>query len=55
MTEQAEITFIASTQVDLNQEEAEKMLRLQNMLEELEDVQNVYSNAEISEEILNKL
>lgn len=31
------------------------MQRLQDMLEDLDDVQNVYSNAEISEEILQLL
>lgn len=53
--EQAEVTFLASTQVALNQEDAEKMIKLQNLLEELDDVQNVYSNADISEEILARL
>jgi transcriptional/translational regulatory protein YebC/TACO1 len=31
------------------------MVRLLDMLEELDDVQNVYSNADISEEILATL
>jgi YebC/PmpR family DNA-binding regulatory protein len=53
--EQAEITMLASIQVNLDQENAEKMLRLLNLLEDLDDVQNVYSNAEIAEEIMNKL
>ncbi|MDX2164951.1 MAG: YebC/PmpR family DNA-binding transcriptional regulator [Gammaproteobacteria bacterium] len=42
----AEITMVASTKIKLDGEEVEKMERLQNMLEELDDVQNVYSNAE---------
>lgn len=42
----AEITLVASTKVKLDGEEIEKMEKLQNMLEELDDVQNVYSNAE---------
>ncbi len=42
----AEITMVASTKIKLTGEEVEKMERLQNMLEELDDVQNVYSNAE---------
>ena len=54
--EQAEITMLASNVVNLtDQDSAEKMVRLQNMLEELDDVQNVYSNADIAEEILEKL
>lgn len=31
------------------------MLKLIDMLEDLDDVQNVYSNAEISDEIMEKL
>ena len=49
------VTMIASTEVDLNQEQAEKMMRLTDMLEDCDDVQNVYSNANISEDILEKL
>jgi len=52
---QSEITFIASTEVDLNADQAEKMLRLTDMLEDCDDVQNVYANANISDEILEKL
>lgn len=40
----SEVTWLATTQVDLNAEDAEKMERLINMLEDLDDVQNVYSN-----------
>ena len=42
----AEITMVASTKAKLEGDAIEKMERLQNMLEELDDVQNVYSNAE---------
>ncbi len=42
----AEITMIASLHVTLTEpESAEKMLKLIDMLEDLDDVQNVYSNA----------
>jgi YebC/PmpR family DNA-binding regulatory protein len=53
--ESAEVTLRASTSVALGQEDAEKMLRLLERLEDLDDVQNVYSNADISEDILAKL
>ncbi len=43
----AEVAFVAAITLDLDQENAEKMLRLQDMLEDLDDVQNVYSNANI--------
>ena len=42
----AEITMIGSTKVKLEGDAQDKMEKLQNMLEELDDVQNVYSNAE---------
>lgn len=51
----AEVMHIAATQISLDKDNAEKMLKLQDMLEDLDDVQNVYSNAEISEEILQEL
>lgn len=53
--ESAEISMIASIDVAIDEEQATKMLRLNDMLEDLDDVQNVYSNADISDEILEKL
>lgn len=53
--EQAEVTQQASTNVDLDLEGAQKMLRMIGMLEDLDDVQNVYSNADVSEEIMAQL
>ncbi|MCB1760524.1 MAG: YebC/PmpR family DNA-binding transcriptional regulator, partial [Gammaproteobacteria bacterium] len=51
----AEVTFSASTQAELDQETAEKLLRLVDTLEDLDDVQDVYSNADISDEILDAI
>ena len=45
-----EITMLPSTEINLDKETAEKMLRLIDMLEDLDDVQNVYSNAHIDDE-----
>ena len=53
--EQAEVTMRASILTSLDKDDAEKMLRLLDTLEELDDVQNVYSNADIPEEILASL
>ena len=53
--EQAEVTMRAANTQSLDQDEAEKMIRLLDRLEDLDDVQNVYSNADISEEILAQL
>ncbi len=51
----AEVTLRASTEVNLDQDSAEKLLRLVDALEDLDDVQNVYSNADISEDVLQAL
>ena len=48
----AEVTMQAATMAELNADDAEKMLRLIDRLEDLDDVQNVYSNADISDEIM---
>ncbi|MCU0734162.1 MAG: YebC/PmpR family DNA-binding transcriptional regulator [Methylotetracoccus sp.] len=50
--ENAEVTMRASTSTVLDAEDGEKMIRLLDRLEDLDDVQNVYSNADISEDIL---
>ncbi len=52
---EAEITMVASTQATLDLETAEKLLRVVDALEDLDDVQSVYSNADISSEILEKI
>jgi YebC/PmpR family DNA-binding regulatory protein len=54
-TDQAEVTMRSANSTSLALEEAEKMVRLLDTLEELDDVQNVYSNADISEDILAQL
>ena len=51
----AEVTFSASTSAELDQETAEKLLRLVDTLEDLDDVQDVYNNADISDEILDAI
>jgi YebC/PmpR family DNA-binding regulatory protein len=53
--EQAEVTMRAANTLSLELEEAEKMIRLLERLEDLDDVQEVYSNADISEDILEQL
>ena len=51
----AEITMRASTTTVLTEKEAGSMVKLLEMLDELDDVQQVYSNADISEDILDKI
>ena len=52
-TDEAE--FIPSMQVDLDLDGAKKFLKLVDALEELDDVQNVYTNADLSEEVQAQL
>lgn len=52
---EGEVTMIPSTVVELDKDGASKILGLVDMLEDLDDVQNVYSNADISEEVLEQL
>ena len=53
--ENGEVTRQADLLTALNLDDAEKVLRLVDVLEDLDDVQSVYTNAEISEEILEQL
>ncbi|MCL1142601.1 YebC/PmpR family DNA-binding transcriptional regulator [Shewanella gaetbuli] len=51
----AEVTMVASTKADLDLETAEKFLKLIDILEDHDDVQEVYHNAEISEQVMAQL
>jgi YebC/PmpR family DNA-binding regulatory protein len=53
--EDAEVTMRPSTSVKLDVDDAGKMVRLLEALEDLDDVQEVFSNADISEETLAQL
>jgi YebC/PmpR family DNA-binding regulatory protein len=47
----AEVTMIPSTEAELDAETAPKLMRLIDMLEDLDDVQEVYHNGSISDEV----
>ncbi|RLA03252.1 MAG: YebC/PmpR family DNA-binding transcriptional regulator, partial [Gammaproteobacteria bacterium] len=51
----AEVTRIPENFIDLDKSSAEKLMRLVDNLEELDDTQDVFHNAEIPEEILEAL
>jgi YebC/PmpR family DNA-binding regulatory protein len=54
--ESQKLTFLPGTTVNIDQEGlASQVLRLCDALEESDDVQNVYSNFDISDELLTKL
>lgn len=48
---ESEVTMLPSTTADIDAETAPKLLRLIDMLEDCDDVQNVYHNGEISDEV----
>ena len=54
-TESAQVTMRASTNAELGIKEAGSMIKMLEVLEDLDDVQEVYSNADISEDVLEKL
>ncbi|MEJ2159436.1 MAG: YebC/PmpR family DNA-binding transcriptional regulator [Chromatiales bacterium] len=54
-TEVEEVTQRATTSAVLGEGEAQSMIKLLEMLEDLDDVQNVYSNADIPDDILAAL
>ncbi len=48
-------TMVPKTYVELTEDGARKMMKLQDLLEDNDDVQNVYTNADISDEIASKI
>lgn len=54
-TEMCEITYLPTTTVTLDENAARKVLNILDQLEEHDDVQNVYSNYDISEEIFARM
>lgn len=50
-SEEAEVAMIPSTMAELDKETAEKVMRLIDALEDLDDVQNVYTNAQFPDDM----
>ena len=53
--ESADSSFLPSMQIPLDAEGATKVFELIDAIEELDDVQNVYSNFDVSDEVLASL
>jgi len=51
----SEIIMLPSTTIEVDKEGAEKLLALIDMLEDLDDVQNVYTNGDIPDEVMEQL
>ena len=52
--ESADMTMVPKTTIELDQKQAFQNMNLISMLEELDDVQQVYSNLDISDELMEK-
>ncbi len=53
--ESAEITMLPKNYVDLDEKAAEQMLRLMEALEDHDDIQNVYANFDIPDEVAERV
>jgi len=53
--EHSQITMEPANRIDLNLEDAEKFMKLIDRLEDLDDTQEVYHNADISDELMSQL
>ena len=51
----ADAQFVPDMQVQLDKDAAAKMFRLVDVLEDLDDVQNLYANFDVSDEIMEQL
>jgi len=53
--ESADVAFLPSVEVDLDEDQARKVFRLIEALEDSDDVQDVYANYSVPDEIMEKL
>jgi YebC/PmpR family DNA-binding regulatory protein len=53
--ESADVEFVSSLKIDADKDVAEKIIRLVDALEDVDDVQDVYTNMDISGEVLAQL
>jgi YebC/PmpR family DNA-binding regulatory protein len=53
--ESADVMFVPGSEIDLDEDQARKVLRMIDALEDSDDVQDVYANFNVSDEIMEKL
>jgi len=53
-TQSADLTYIPKNQVPVDAEDAKKVMKLIDVLEDNDDVQSVYANFEIPDELMNE-
>jgi transcriptional/translational regulatory protein YebC/TACO1 len=51
----ADVAFLPSVEIDLGEEQARRVFRLIEALEDSDDVQDVYANYSVSDDIIDKL
>jgi YebC/PmpR family DNA-binding regulatory protein len=51
----ADVAFLPSVEVDLDEDQARKVFRLIEALEDSDDVQDVYANYSVSDEVMEKI
>jgi transcriptional/translational regulatory protein YebC/TACO1 len=51
----ADVAFLPSVEIDLDEEQARRVFRLIDALEDSDDVQDVYANYSVSDDIMEKL
>jgi YebC/PmpR family DNA-binding regulatory protein len=55
LIEHSQLAMRAQLMIDINQETAESLMKLLDMLEDLDDVQNVYSNAQFPDSLFETM
>jgi len=53
--ESADMSFVPSTQIELDVDGAKRVFRLIDALEDSDDVQNVYANYDVSDDVLESV
>ena len=53
--ESADIVFLPSSEIELDEDQARKVLKMVDALEDSDDVQDVYANYNVSDDIMEKL
>jgi len=53
--ESADAAFLPSSEIDLDEDQARKVFKMIDALEDSDDVQDVYANYNVSDEVMEKL
>jgi YebC/PmpR family DNA-binding regulatory protein len=53
--ESADVAFVASSEIDLDEDQARKVFKMIDALEDSDDVQDVYANFNVSDAVMEKL